>query len=186
MEKWNALLRQEPEQALSRMLSDYGGLVYYVVRGILSECPAEDVEECVSDTFLYVFEHRSRLDFSKGSLKAYLCAVAKNKAFDRLRRFRREQSVRGAGVRRPEVFPSAEELALSHAERDAIIEGILALGDPDARILICRYDLCMRTSEIAQLTGLKENTVDQRARRALKKLSAQLDEGGIRNAESAL
>ena len=85
-----------------------------------------------------------------------------------------------------EVFPSAEELALSHAERDAIIEGILALGDPDARILICRYYLCMRTSEIAQLTGLKENTVDQRARRALKKLSAQLDEGGIRNAESAL
>lgn len=72
MEELSEKLREHPEAALQAMIRDYGALVLFVVRGILSGCPAEDVEECVSDTFLYIYENRQRLDFRRGSVKAYL------------------------------------------------------------------------------------------------------------------
>ena len=68
-------------------------------------------------------------------------------------------------------------------ERETLIDGILALGEPDSRILLCRYYLNMRTAEIAVLLGMRENSVDQRARRALKKLAIQM-KGADSNAES--
>jgi len=63
-----------------------------------------------------------------------------------------------------------------------LVEQILALGEPDSTILTCRFYFGMRTKEIAALVKLKENTVDQRLRRALQKLRS-LEKGGSFYAE---
>ena len=185
MEELSEKLREHPEAALQAMIRDYGALVLFVVRGILSGCPAEDVEECVSDTFLYIYENRQRLDFRRGSVKAYLCTVARSKALDRVRRLRREriEPKEPEQLKNLSAYPSAEEIALSNVERETLIDGILALGEPDSRILLCRYYLNMRTAEIATLLGMRENSVDQRARSALTKLAIQM-KGADSNAES--
>ena len=134
------LLLQDPDRALSEMISAYGGLVLAVIRGILPTSSQDEIEECVSDTFLYVFEHRHRLDFSKGSIKAYLCSTAKSLAYDILREVKRRQSAKEKfdSCAPRLTVPSAEESVLAGTDRDALIAAILSLGDPDARIFEVR------------------------------------------------
>ena len=73
-------------------------------------------------------------------------------------------------------------LALQQMESRDLVQSILALGEPDSKIITCRYYFGMPTKEISKLLGIKENTVDQRLRRALKKLK-RLSEGGLTHAK---
>ena len=169
------LLLRDPEEALRRMLGAYTGLVYRAAGAVLGRQAREEIEECVSDAFLAVYRRRNALDFSKGSVKAYLCATARNLAVDRL-----NQRVRATAEPLDESAPAPERTdaaALANLEKRELIRRVQALGEPDSTIIICRYYFNMRTKEIAQKVGLKENAVDQRLRRALAKLR-QSEEGG--------
>ena len=161
-------LRRDPERALERMLSEYTGLVYHTAAAILGRGAREEIEEIANDAFLAVYRGRDTLDFSSGSVKAYLCATARNLAIDRLRK-----KVRTTVVPLDEFSAASEQteqLALDRIESGALVNQILSLGEPDSTILICRYYFGMPTKQIAKQVSLKENTIDQRLRRALKKL----------------
>lgn len=180
MDAVTKLLKDDPERALNQMLSAYSGLVYHAAAAILGRNSREEIEECVSDAFLAIYNNRERLDFSQGSVKAYLCATARNLAIDRLKKQAKSRIV-------PlDSFLTAEErtdsMALLHMENDLLVQSVIGLGEPDSRIILCRYYFGMQTKEIAKLVGMKENAVDQRLRRALKKLK-RLSEGGLTHAK---
>lgn len=169
------LLLQNPEQALNQMLGAYTGLVYHAASAVLGRQAREEIEECVSDAFLAVYQRRNVLDFHKGSVKAYLCATARNLAIDRL-----NKRARSAAEPLDEFAASPEQTdaaALANLEKSELVRRVKSLGEPDSTILICRYYFNMRTTEIAKKVGLKENAVDQRLRRALIKLK-QPEKGG--------
>lgn len=169
------LLLQNPEQALNKMLGAYTGLVYHAASAVLGRQAREEIEECVSDAFLAVYRRRNALDFTKGSVKAYLCATARNLAIDRL-----NQRARSTAEPLDEFAASPEQTdaaALANLEKSELITRVKSLGEPDSTIVLCRYYFNMRTREIAQRVGLKENTVDQRLRRALIKLKRS-EQGG--------
>ena len=63
-----------------------------------------------------------------------------------------------------------------------MINAVLALGEPDSKIILYRYYFNLPSKEIAKRLGIKQNTVDQRLRRALSKLN-RLTRGGILHAE---
>ncbi len=180
MDSVTELLRHDPERALEQMLRAYSGLVFHAAAAVLGRNSREEVEECVSDAFLAIYNNRNRLDFSQGSVKAYLCQTARNLAIDRLRRQTK------ARVVELDPFAPASELtdsmALSQIDNEDLVQNVLALGEPDSQIITCRYYFGMQTKEIAKLVNMKENAVDQRLRRALKKLK-RLSEGGLTNAK---
>jgi len=180
MDAMSDLLLRDPERALNKMLKAYTGLVYNAAAAVLGKGAREEIEECVSDAFLSVYRRREALDFREGSIKAYLCAAARNMAIDRLKK-------RGKAETEPldETLPSGERTdtaALAGIEKDELVRRVRALGEPDSTIVICRFYFGMRTKEIAKKVGMKENTVDQRLRRALKKLR-NIEEGGRTDAE---
>ena len=180
MDDVTMLLKNDPERALDQMLRAYTGLVYHAAAAILGRNYHEEIEECVSDAFLAVYNNRDRLDFSQGSVKAYLCATARNLAIDRLKRITKVNV-----VTLDPTLTSAEYtdlLALQQIESRDLVESVLALGEPDSKIITCRYYFGLPTKEIAKVLGIKENTVDQRMRRALKKLK-RLSEGGLTHAK---
>jgi len=174
------MLQSAPEQALEKMLAAYTGLVYHAAAAVLGRDAREEIEECASDAFFSVYARRGELDFDKGSVKAYLCASARNMAVDRLKKRRRAEAV--ALDERMPAPEQTDNMALARMESDALIQSVRALGEPDSTILICRYYFGMRTREIARMTGMKENTIDQRLRRALIKLKNS-DQGGYHHAE---
>ena len=175
MKHWSRLLKNDPERGIEALLDAHGGLVYFTVRSVLKGYPEDDIEECVSDVFLFIYRMRDRLDLEDEAVKAYLSKTALHRALDQRRKVARiptpvEDTVWDATA----ADRSAEELALSRLERAELIEAITALGDPDATILIARYFIGMKGREIAAMLHMKENTVVSRASRALKRLRKQM------------
>lgn len=171
MKHWITRLRNDPERAVHALMDVHGGLVYFTVRRVLAGYPEDDIEECVSDTFFYVYRNRDRLDLEDDAIKAYLSKTALHRAIDHKRKAARiptpaEDALFDADA----SAQSAEELAVSELTRGELIESILALGDPDATILIAKYFIGMKGKEIAAMLHMKENTVVSRASRALKQL----------------
>ena len=165
------LMKTDPETGTRVMLRQYGGLVYGTVRHILSGCPDDDVEECVSDVFYYLYRHRKRLDFSDRALKSYLIKTAEHRAIDHKRKIVRMPVPQDDALwDAAEPERSAEEEALSALSREELMERIRALGEPDASILLMKYWLGMKCTEIGDRLGLKPNTVAVRAGRALKRI----------------
>ena len=157
------------------MLSAYTGLVYHAAAAVLGRSSHEEIEECVSDAFLVIYKSRERLDFSQGSVKAYLCATARNLAINRLKRREGAQE-----VPLDELAQSSEETessALQKLEAEELITAVLSLGEPDSKIILYRYYFNLPSKQIAKLLGIQPNTIDQRLHRALSKLN-RLTKGG--------
>jgi len=150
-------------------------LVYHAAAAVLGRSSHEEIEECVSDAFLVVYNSRERLDFSQGSVKAYLCATARNLAINRLKK---REGAREVPL--DDFAQSTEETensALNNLEAEELINAVLSLGEPDSKIILYRYYFNLPSKEIAKLLGIKQNTIDQRLRRALAKLN-RLTKGG--------
>lgn len=172
-EKLLELLRRKPEKGIRAVMEAYTGLCYAMVRARLAGFPQEDIEECVSDIFLEVYRNRDRIETEKGGIRAFLVVVARRRAIDKYR-----------AIGKAETLPLEEETAgagkgLAFEDRDALRNALHTLGEPDAKILVWKYYYGLATKEIAAALGMKENTIDQRARRGLQKLRAKLEEGGF-------
>ncbi len=167
-------LQTEPETGMQLLLSQYAGLVYAVVRGKLSSCVfcEADVEGCVADTFSEFYCDLSRYDPALGSIKAWLCVIARNNALDYLRKFYREA---GVCAPREELAQYADEFSVEGSVQDRelrleLMKAIRDLGEPDREIIVRKFYLSQSSKEIAEKMNLTVSNVDTRTHRALKKL----------------
>lgn len=171
------LIQTSPEKGLKRLIAEYSGIVYSVIKNRLSSvCSREDIEECVSDTFASFYKSVSGFDPNKGSIKGYLCAIAKHRSSEVYLRC----STKARSVPLDEVFDLScegavdDELVAAEA-RKRLIAAINRLGEPDREIIVRKYYLEEPSKTVAKRLGLKVSTVDTRAHRALKKLKKELE-----------
>lgn len=165
------LLRRKPEKGIRAVMKVYMGLCCAIVQARLADFPQEDIEECVSDIFLEVYRNRDRIEMEKGGIRAYLSVVARRRAIDKYHAARKAETL-------PlEMETAGAEKRLAFEDRDALRDALHSLREPDAKILVWKYYYGLATKEIAAALGMKENTVDQRARRSLQRLRAKLEEG---------
>ncbi|MBQ6115999.1 MAG: sigma-70 family RNA polymerase sigma factor [Oscillospiraceae bacterium] len=175
------LLRRDPERGFRQLTDQYTGLVWSVVRARLGEAGTrEDVEECVSDAFAAFYLSLDRMDPDSGTVKAYLCAIARHKAIDRC-----EALVRSGGVLSLEAESeraaladefSVEEAFISAQRRRAVIEAVAALGYPDREIIVRKFLLGESSRSVAEDLGMTVSAVDTRTHRALKRLRSEWEE----------
>ncbi len=179
-EKILALLMKKPGAGLEKLMNTYAGLVYTIVLNKLSAvCPKEDIEECVSSVFFEAFEKRASIDLSKGTIKSFLATIAKRRAIDMYRKNIKEHTavlpLHTLGEGTQDKSPgSSESQVLSDAfdTRNLLISSIKALGEPDSEIFIRKYYFGQSTRVIAGLMNFKENTIDKKVSRGLRKLRA--------------
>lgn len=80
-------LQKGDTAALGEVIDIYTPYVYAIVSNVFAGMlPEEDAEETVSDVFTALWY--SRLNAEAGALKAYIAAIARNKAKSRLRALR--------------------------------------------------------------------------------------------------
>lgn len=172
-------LQEQPEKGLKLLTDHYTGYVYAIADGILGGYSRQDVEECVSDVFYTVYRQRGSIDAGKGSLKAYICTIARRQAIDKLRRLGcKDAHMNAADIddyTHIEGGEQAHEGALENERRESMLRAIKALGATDANLLIRRYYFNQSNRRIADDLGMKENTVSKRITRALRKLEGKLD-----------
>lgn len=174
------LLRRAPERGMEALMERYGGLVYAVARGRLRGggfCAA-DAEGCAADAFSEFYLSLDRYDPAKGSVRAWLCVIARNNALDLLRRRYRE----GGVVSLDEGLAAAEagaplESGLEERElRRTALEAVKELDEPDREIILRKYYLGEPSREVAARLGLTAANVDVRSHRAVEKLRKKLAE----------
>lgn len=169
------LYDKDPQAALKETIDMYGGMVYRVVGGRLSQrCAKEDIEEIVSDVFVQFYRHCGRVDLQKGTVKAYLSVMAKHAALRRAEQLSRTDGQIPLDDVRNTAPDSSDSERL--AQRRLLLEAVISLGKPESDIIIMKYFYGMKSREIGTALGLRTNTVDKKISRALEKLRKTVKE----------
>ena len=170
------ILKTDPNTGMTLLLKQYGGLVYSVVKHKLAGqtfCDA-DIEHCVADTFSEFYCDLDKFHEAAGSIRAWLCVIARHNAYDRLRRYKKEAgtlSLDAEGFAEPQdTSLSVEEELLIEEFKEELLREIKALGKPDSTILLRKYYFSESSKEIAAALHLTVSSVDTRTHRAIQKL----------------
>lgn len=170
-----ALYGTDESKAVGETVRLYLPYVRAIVSDKLAAFGSEDIEECVSDIFIGFWRSVERVDLSRGSVRAYLCVLAKSTALRR-----REQLARRQTVERDE-FPDGIGSPPSEQERDELFEALSLVGEDDRRLIMMKYYLGMTYREIAAQLSVSENAAKMRTERALARLRKKLggDDGEL-------
>lgn len=176
------LLKQQPAEGLHILIQQYQSYVHTIISHVLGT-HQEDIEECSADTFVKVWKNIDKLDVSKGKLKSYIAAIARNEAIDRYHKLQREQVI---SLDENCLLEQEDEDVLKtiiNKERESEIHTIiLSMAALDQKIMIRKYFLIQSVKDIAMQLGLSEKQVENRlylCRKHLKK-ALMSDERGAR------
>jgi RNA polymerase sigma-70 factor (ECF subfamily) len=172
------LLKKDAEKGLAELMNSYTGLVCSVVKSASAFFSTEDIEELASDVFFGFYQNLKKYNAELGSIKTFLCIMAKRKALDLAQKRAREKS--NISIDDEETFLQfADELAVEEEffgkeERRALLREIAELGKPDCEIITRKFFFCESSKQIAERLGLSPANVDVRTHRALAKLREKI------------
>ena len=165
---------QNNTQGMEALLRQYGPLLRYVIGGVLRD--AQDAEDCYSEVSLALWQKQEAFDPEKGSLSAWLTAIARNTALNHLKaRIRREkhQSEEPAEV----LTPEQEVLRKERAEQ--LRAAVARLVHTDKQLFYRKYYYCQSTSQIAAEMGMTERAAEGRLYRLRQRLRQELGGDGL-------
>lgn len=174
-------LQEDDRTALRQTMEIYAGYASAVLGNTLKgQAAREDLEELLSDVFLSLWENRRTLEPER-SLKAWLGAVARNRAVDYLRR-RRETHPVPEGL--PDPSPGPEERA-ERRETEERLRGLVeALEEPDRTLFLRYYYQEEPLDRICRELKMHPSTARSRLCRGRNRLKEQLaQEGGMFHAQ---
>lgn len=169
-------LRRGDADALSRIIDMYSAYLYTIIQNIIRPpLQPEDIEEVLSDVFLRLWEKADSVE--PGSLRAWLGAVARNRAKDKLRSLHLALPLEDDCI---EGFvPGPEEVTIRREARQAAREAVESMGEPDRSIFVRFYYFYQKTEDIAAALHLQPGAVRVRLSRGREKLKAVLTERGL-------
>lgn len=166
-------IREQNESVFESVIDRYSRLLWSIASAVLSQSGTEqDIEECVADAFIFLWNNSQRYDPNKGSLKTWLSIIVRSKALDRYRSLQKYQI-----VSLDEAF--AENIGVTDSAEDINMElnsAISCLPLFDRDILIRRYYYEQKPKEIALALNLSVKQVDNSLYRSKQKLRRKLAE----------
>ena len=148
-------------------------ICWNILRGSMA---IEDAEEVASDVFLAAWNHAE--DIHPGKAKAWLGAVARNKAKNKLREMGQELPLEEDILELPDENIPANA-AERKEERRLVRKSIDSLGEPDREVFLRHYYYCQTVSEISAQMHLNESTIKTKLRRGRSRLRAILLRWGV-------
>jgi RNA polymerase sigma-70 factor, ECF subfamily len=160
-------------------------LFNFALRQIRAKATAEDI---VQEAFVRVVQNAS--DFKhEAKFTTWLYTITRNLCIDHLRKqvLRKHPSLDGAhasqddggptlGEHTADVRANVERDATSNELRTRITGAVETLPDDQREVFLMREVSNLPFKEIAEITGVSENTVKSRMRYALERLQAALSE----------
>lgn len=173
-------------QVLAGQHEQYAGLVQryqeslvHFLRRILSS--DEDVFDCAQDAFLAAYRSLNR--YSKEyPFRAWLYAIARNKALDLLRK-RRKEVLMAPDESMIDPQPSPEEAMLVKEQAEILSEVLHELPEQYAQALYLRYQQELSYKEIAIVLGVPVSRVKTYIHRGKEKLRQNLERREIHGGE---
>lgn len=169
-------LKKDKDRGLSAAIDLYSGLLYKIAATVILPVGSrEDVEECVSDSFMSFYESIDSFDLSKASIRSYLAVITRRRSIDFYRRLKKAElvSLENAEKVQSEDFTSEVEA------KNVLFAALRSLGEPDTTIVTRKYLFGEAPAQIAETLSMSEGAVQKRLERSREKLRREL--GGVFN-----
>lgn len=153
--------RNAIDQAIE-IYTPYLGTVLYNMVG--TGLPQEDIEEIVFDVFVTLWRNAKYIDLSKGTLRSYIAATARNFALKRLNKKREFTSLDDVEL------PDEKNVTDNNSDSEALWNAVMSLGEPDNEIFVRYYKYDEKLKDISKATGLNVSTVKSKLSRGKLKL----------------
>lgn len=161
------LVQKRRQRGLAAAVEQYGAYVATIIRNVLgSSGTMEDCEELSGDVFFALWQHSEGIDPEK--LKAWLGAVARNRARDLLRKRRPELPMDQDVLYLPDT--AMEDQVYEKILREQILNAVQNFQEPDKDIFLLYYYHYDTMEEIALRLGLPLGTVKSKLHRCRQKL----------------
>lgn len=173
-------IKNGDETAIHFVITKYSRLLWSVVGSVLKNVASEqDMEECVADVFIYLWQHPEKYDVKRGSLKVWLSVIARTKAIDRYRELTRQNLLPLQDSLFLEQLDVIDGI-LARNERQTLFAAVTSLEEPDREILVRRYYYNQKPKEIAVALSLPKKYVENRIYRTKQKLREMIanEKGG--------
>jgi len=159
-------LAEGDARALGEFYDAHAGLAYGLALRILRE--RTEAEDAVQEAFVQVWRQAARYDATRGTPEAWLCAIVRTRAIDRLRRrvSRREQS--------DEPATAATAPPPEHESVLAVRKALSSLSADQRTALELAYYEGLTQSEIASRLNQPLGTIKTRIRTAMLRLREEL------------
>ncbi len=173
-EKTIQAIRMRNEKVIGEVIKAYSRLLWSVAGAVLNNIGSvQDMEECVADTFIYLWEHPEKYNPSRGKLKTWLSIIARTQAVNRCREITKRNTVSLEDTNLPDCLGIVEGIMRKEAKQ-TLLAAVNALGEPDREILLRRYFYDQKPREIALALNLSVKQVDNRLYQTKKKLRQAL------------
>lgn len=161
---------QEDKDKFMDVYETYRSLMYFSARNILSI--EQDIEDAVHQALVSVIENIDKIgNVHSPQTRSYVVVIVENKSIDIIRR--RSKYVDGD-------FDENQYGIEIPPPGDAGLADAMAKLPPKYReLLLLRFDNGYTTKEIAQMLGMKQNTVQKTIQRAKEELAIQLKREGM-------
>lgn len=174
------LLKKSPQDALSALIEQYGNYVYTIVYSKLKGCADRDeIEDCVSDVFVEIFQNTDKFIETKGSLKGFVSIIAKRTAINAYKKITcRNNTTEFINDDTPELSAmddTPDDETENKIFHEKLWKVVKSLGEPDSKINICQYFYDMTASQIAQKLGMTASAVYKRSQRARERIRRILE-----------
>lgn len=164
-------IRKRKPEALEKIMDKYMDSIYNMAKGILFNIASEeDVEECVQDVFLDVWNNIEKYDAQRGNLKNWLMIMCKSKALNRRKAIIRKGKIMELDEKLTNSKENLEENYLSKESEDEIITAIKALNTVDREVFLRRYIMEQSIEDICITMKLSRQAVDNRLWRGRNQL----------------
>lgn len=157
------------------LIDNYSKLLWIVAAGVLKNVGSkEDIEDCVAESFAYLWEHPEKYDDKRGSIKTYLCLITRSKAIDAVRKINKNINSSyddGLIIDSNEI----EDKIVNKQIIKEIYEFAKNLKKIDSEIFILRYFYELKPKEIADKLNITVKEVSNKLYYSKKTLLTTLD-----------
>ena len=144
--------------------------VYAYVAGMVRDQTA--AEEVTATAFERALTRRSSYRPGRGSPRAWLFGIARNAAYDELRRRGRTEPVADPEEGRP---PGGDPTAEVAVRRAALADALGRLSGDERELVALKFEAGLANADIGSVLGISESNVGTRLSRVVAKLRAAME-----------
>ena len=167
------------QDAFLYMIKTYSKLMWVIIGGILGTVGTpQDIEECISDVYVYVWQNPNAYNPQKGSFKTFLAVIAKSKALDAYRKLSKNKI-----TELTDAISADDDGLLDYIIEKEIHHKLYAaietLKEPNREIMIRRFFFEEKPKRIAEKTAIPVKEVENRLYKSKLRLRKILEGGDI-------
>lgn len=165
-------MRSGDPEGLEELMNRYIPYISTIVWNILRNSMApQDAEEVVSDVFLAAWSQAEQI--RPGAVKAWLGAVARNKAKTKLRQMGQDLPLEEDCLELPDENTPANAVERKEEAR-LVRRAVDHLGEPEREIFLRHYYYAQTVQEISEAMEMNESTIKTKLRRGRMRLKTLL------------